>query len=136
MKKLCVAFLVDTLEPYFYTNKLIELLDNNNYFSTKQWHEINIGNSVIFDPQKGMYTELLLHREILCRVSQVNSEACYAMGFNFNKVIEIPKERYLEKKVSCIYHELKDGIALIHHINSTSTIAVIDFVKRRLKSGH
>ena len=34
MKKLCVAFLVDTLEPYFYTNKLIELLDNNNYFST------------------------------------------------------------------------------------------------------
>ncbi|MDA9947533.1 hypothetical protein N9D73_00805 [Planktomarina temperata] len=33
MKKLRVAFLVDTLEPDIYTNELIEFIDNSDFFA-------------------------------------------------------------------------------------------------------
>ncbi|MDA9947531.1 hypothetical protein N9D73_00795 [Planktomarina temperata] len=106
----------------------------SDHFPSNQWQEINGGNPVIFDPQKGRNAGLFWHKGILYRVNQVHGHAHYGKGFKVNEVIELSKDRYSENEVSCVYPDFKDGLVSTHHFSATPTVAVVDFARRHRKS--
>ena len=104
-------------------------------FINGHWTPIQSGNPVIFDPLKGRNGGFFTKKEKLYRVNQKHGQGHYGKNFCVNEILELSKDKYLEKEVSIIEPNFKKSAFSTHHFSATDKIAAFDFARiERLKN--
>jgi len=102
---------------------------------SKNWKPLKQSNPIIFDSRNARNGGFFIKNNILYRINQIQGKDHYGKSFGVNEVITLSRETYVEKRVSTIHSDFKEGIICTHHYNANEEIGVVDYArKQRLRS--